>query len=108
MQRLIGSAEMELMKVIVSFRAEHDTRAAEKAQSDERLKQDIQRLMMQASEVRRCGRRNHLVNTDGKQSNCFSACAADRSTVRATNRSKCDGAAEPVSVGCRGITVTNE
>ena len=47
MQRLIESAEMELMKVIVSFRAELDTRAAEKAQSDELLKQDIQRLMMQ-------------------------------------------------------------
>ena len=47
MQRLVESAEMELMKVIVSFRGELDTRAAEKAQSDEILKQDIQRLMMQ-------------------------------------------------------------
>ena len=47
MQRLIESAEMELMKVIVLFRAELDTRAAEKAQSDEFLKQDMQRLMMQ-------------------------------------------------------------
>ena len=47
MQRLIESAEMEFMKVIVSFRAELDTKAAERAQSDERLKQNIQRLMMQ-------------------------------------------------------------
>ena len=37
MQRLIESAGMEFMKVIVSFQAELDTRAAEKAQSDERL-----------------------------------------------------------------------
>ena len=44
MQRLVESADMELMKVIVSFRAEHDKRAAEKAQSDERLKQDIHPL----------------------------------------------------------------
>ena len=47
MQRVIESAEMELMKVTASFWVELDTRAAEKAQSDERLKQDIQRLMMQ-------------------------------------------------------------
>ena len=47
MQRVIESAEMELMKVIASFWVELVTRAAEKAQSDERLKQDIQRLMMQ-------------------------------------------------------------
>ena len=47
MQRLIESAEIELMKVIVSFRNELDTRAAEKTLSDERLKQDIQHLMIQ-------------------------------------------------------------
>ena len=41
MQRLIESTEIELMKVTVSFRNELDTRAAEKTQSDERLKQDI-------------------------------------------------------------------
>ena len=47
MQRLIESAEIELMKVIVSFRNKLDTRAAEKTLSDERLKQDIQNLMIQ-------------------------------------------------------------
>ena len=47
MQRLIESAEMELMKFVVSILAELNTRAAEKAQSDERLKPDTQRLMMQ-------------------------------------------------------------
>ena len=35
------------MKVTVSFRNELDTRAAEKTQSDERLKQDMQHLMIQ-------------------------------------------------------------
>ena len=47
MQRLIESAEIELMKVIVSFRNLLDTRAAEKTLSDERLTQDIQHLMIQ-------------------------------------------------------------
>ena len=47
MQRLIESAEIDLMKVIVSFRNELDTRAAEKTLSDERLKQNIQHLMLQ-------------------------------------------------------------
>ena len=41
MQRLTESAEIELMKVIVSFWNELDTRAAEKTQSKERLKQQI-------------------------------------------------------------------
>ena len=35
------------MKVIVSFQTQLDTRAVEKTQSDERLKQDIQHLMVQ-------------------------------------------------------------
>ena len=47
MQHLNESAEMELMKVIVSFRTQLDTRAVEKTQSDERPKQDIQHLMVQ-------------------------------------------------------------
>ena len=47
MQRLIESREIELMKVTESFRNELDTRAAEKTQSDERLKQDMQYLMIQ-------------------------------------------------------------
>ena len=108
-QRLIESAEMELMNVIVSFRAELDTRAAVKAQSDKMLKQDMQRLMMQVHqkfvEVD-AAVATILVNIDGKRSNRFSACAAGRSTVRATNHSKCNGAAGAVSVGCRDTPAT--
>ena len=47
MQRLIESAEIELMKVTVSFRNGLDIRAAEKTEPDEVLKQDIQHLMIQ-------------------------------------------------------------
>ena len=47
MQRLSESAAMKLMKVMVSFRTQLDTRAVEKTQSDERLKQDMQHLMVQ-------------------------------------------------------------
>ena len=46
-QCLIESAEIKLMKVIVSFWNELDTRAAEITQSDDRLKHDIQHLMIQ-------------------------------------------------------------
>ena len=38
----VESAEIELMKVKVSFRNELDTSAAEKTQSDEMLNQDLQ------------------------------------------------------------------
>ena len=47
MQRLFESVEIELMKVTVLFRNKLDTRAAEKTQSDQRLKQDMQQLMIQ-------------------------------------------------------------
>ena len=74
------------MKVTVSFRNELDTRAAEKTLSNKRLKQDVPHLTIQVHqkfvEVR-CGRRNRLVNADGKQSNSFTTCAAGCSAARA-------------------------
>ena len=51
MRRLIECAEIELMKVTVSFRNEFDTRAAEKIQSDCWLKQDFDQLMIQVHQT---------------------------------------------------------
>ena len=72
---------MELMKVIVLFRAELDTRAAEK------------------NAVRRKAAAGHTA-LDGAGASEVRRCRC--------GRRKCNRAAEPVSVGCRGITVTNE
>ena len=47
LQRLIERAEIELMKVFLSFRNELDTRAAVKTKSDEGLKRDTQHLTIQ-------------------------------------------------------------
>ena len=86
MQRLVESAEIQLMNVKVSFRNELYTAAAEKTESDERLKQELQHLTNRgASEIpwNRHSHLNHLVDAGCKQPDCSSACAA--------NFSKCNG-----------------
>ena len=47
MQRLLENADIELMRVIVSSRSELDTRTTEKTESEEKLQQEIQQLMIQ-------------------------------------------------------------
>ena len=79
MQRHVESAEIQLMNVTVSFRNELYT-AAEKTESDERLKQALQHLTNTgASEIpwNRHSHLNHLVDAGCKQPDCSSACAAN-------------------------------
>ena len=83
---------------MVSFRNELDNQVAEKTQSDERLKQDLQHVVIQLHQkfLDIDTAISTLVDVRCKQPDC------------SANRSKCNGANEPGPVGCRGSAASKE
>ena len=91
------------MKFTVSSTNELDTRSMEKAESDERLKQDLQHLMVQV--------RQKCLETGTAISTISSMQASSSQTAPQPSRQtvfKCNGATEPGPVSCRGSAATTE